>query len=179
MRIATRVITLAAAVLATGALLTAQQAGPAPGETLSQSYRASQGKNVEYQKIAPFKVMDNLFYVGPGSTSVWLIPTSAGLILVDASQEPFVDYVVDNVRKVGFDPKDIKYILLTHGHLDHFGGAAKIQKLTGARVGLSATDWDFMEKAAAARAPKAGDEPPTRDLVLKEGDTVKLGDTAL
>ena len=55
MRIATRAATFALAVLATGTLL-AQQAGPAPGESLSQSYRGSQARNVEYQKIAPFKV---------------------------------------------------------------------------------------------------------------------------
>jgi metallo-beta-lactamase class B len=179
MRIATRVATFALIVMATGALL-AQQAGPAPGESLSQSYRGSQSRNVEYQKIAPFKVMDNLYYVGPGSVSVWLIPTSDGLILIDAAQEPFVDYVIDNIRKVGFDPKNIKYILLTHGHLDHFGGAVKIQKLSGARVGLSAADWDFMLRPpASGRGPRPGDEPPARDLVLKEGDTVKLGDTSL
>jgi metallo-beta-lactamase class B len=173
------VATFALIVLATGALL-AQQAGPAPGESLSQSYRGSQSRNVEYQKIAPFKVMDNLYYVGPGSVSVWLIPTTEGLILIDAAQEPFVDYVIDNIRKVGFDPKNIKYILLTHGHLDHFGGAVKIQKLSGARVGLSAADWDFMLRPpASGRGPRPGDEPPARDLVLKEGDTVKLGDTSL
>ena len=179
MRIATRVATFALMVMATGALL-AQQAGPAPGESLSQSYRGSQSRNVEYQKIAPFKVMDNLYYVGIGSVSVWLIPTSQGLILIDAAQEPFVDTVIENVRKVGFDPKNIKYILLTHGHLDHFGGAGKIQKLSGARVALSAADWDFMLRpAASGRGPRPGDEPPARDLVLKEGDTVKLGDTSL
>ncbi len=179
MRIATRVATFALIVMATGALL-AQQAGPAPGESLSQSYRASQGRNVEYQKIAPFKVMDNLYYVGPGSVAVWLIPTNDGLILIDAAQEPFVDYVIDNIRKVGFDPKNIKYILLTHGHLDHFGGTNKIQALSGARVGLSAADWDFMARpAASGRAPRPGDEPPKRDLVLKEGDVIKLGDTQL
>ena len=180
MRIATRVATFALIVMATGALL-AQQAGPAPGESLSQSYRGSQSKNVEYQKIAPFKVMDNLYYVGIGSVSVWLIPTSQGLILIDAAQEPYVDTVIENVRKVGFDPKNIKYILLSHGHLDHFGGANKIQALSGARVGLSAADWDFMAAAASAgrgsRDP--GDAAPKRDLVLKEGDVVKLGDTEL
>jgi len=179
MRIATRVATFALIVMATGALL-AQQAGPAPGESLSQSYRGSQSRNVEYQKIAPFKVLDKLYYVGPGSVSVWLIPTTEGLILIDAAQEPFVDYVIDNIRKVGFDPKNIKYILLTHGHLDHFGGAVKIQKLSGARVGLSAADWDFMLRPpASGRGPRPGDEPPARDLVLKEGDTAKLGDTSL
>ncbi len=181
----TRVTTFALICLAAGALLSAQQkAGPAPGETLSESYRGSQSRNVEYQKIAPFKVMDNLYYVGPGSVSVWLIPTTQGLILIDTAQEPYVDTVIDNIKKVGFDPKNIKYILLSHGHLDHFGGAAKIQALSGARVALSAADWDFMAtqgaaQAAAGRGPKEGDAPPKRDMVLKEGDTVKLGDTQL
>src|SRR5262245_20609864 len=109
-------------------------AGPAPGETLGQSYRASQRDNLEYNKIAPIKVFDNLFYVGPGFVSAWLIPTSAGLILVDTAQEPYVDHILDSIRKTGFDPNNIRYILITHGHLDHFGGAARIQELSGARI---------------------------------------------
>jgi len=174
-----RIGTFALALVATTALVGAQTAGPAPGESLSQSYRGSQARNVEYQKIAPFKVMDNVYYVGPGSVSVWLVPTSAGLILIDTAQEPFVDYVVDNIRKVGFDPKNIKYILLTHGHLDHFGGANKIKALSGARVALTEGDWNFMEQQAKARPPKPGDEPPARDMVVKEGDTITLGDTKI
>src|SRR2546422_11285782 len=178
----TRIATFALACLASGALLPAQTAGPAPGESLSQSYRGSQERNVEYQKIAPFKVMDNVYYVGPGSVSVWLVPTSAGLILFDTAQEPYVDTVIENIRKVGFDPKNIKYILLTHGHLDHFGGATKIQKLSGARVALTETDWNFMATQQAnaiknGRGPKPGDEAPAKDIVIKEGDTVTLGDT--
>src|SRR3954470_11712097 len=157
----TRTLTFALAVVAMGAVLGAQQAGPKPGESLSQSYRGSQARNVEYQKIAPFKVMDNLYYVGPGTVAVWLIPTSQGLILIDTAQEPYVDSVIDNIRKVGFDPKNIKYILLSHGHLDHFGGAVKIQKLSGARIALSEADWNFMAMQEAnaiknGRAPKPG-----------------------
>jgi glyoxylase-like metal-dependent hydrolase (beta-lactamase superfamily II) len=112
----------------------AEPAGPAPGETLSQSYRGSQRDNLAYQKIPPIKLFDNLFYVGPGNVSVWLIPTSAGLILVDTTEEPYVDHVFDSIRKVGYDPRNIKNILITHGHLDHFGGAARIQQETGARL---------------------------------------------
>jgi metallo-beta-lactamase class B len=90
-----------------------QKPGPAPGESLSQSYRGSQGDNVEYQKVPPIKVFDNLHYVGPGEVSVWLIPTTDGLILIDSSQEPLVDHVLDSIRKSGFDPRNIRYILLT------------------------------------------------------------------
>jgi len=159
----------------------AGQAGPAPGESLSQSYRGSQSNNVEYQKIAPFKVFDNLYYVGPGSVSVWLIPTTDGLILIDSTQEPLVDHVIDSIRKVGFDPKNIKYILLTHGHLDHFGGAGKIQALSGARVATLEEDWKLIE--ATYQNPGRGNRDPgvplKRDMVLREGQTVTLGKTSL
>src|SRR5688572_7997953 len=132
-----RTATQFATLVMTGVLATAvgaQQAGPAPGETLSQSYRGSQRDNNEYQKVAPIKVFDNLYYVGPGAVSVWLIPTTDGLILIDSAQEPLVDHVIDIIRMVGFDPKNIKHILLSHGHLDHLGGATSIQPLSGALV---------------------------------------------
>lgn len=166
--------------LLTGALA-AQQAGPAPGETLSQSYRGSQSRNDEYQKVPPIKVFDNLYYVGPGSVSVWLIPTTDGLILVDSTQEPLVDHVIDSIRKVGFDPRNIKYILLSHGHLDHFGGAAKIQALSGARVATLEEDWQLIEAAFKAPANPNRELGPVlkRDMVIKEGDTVTLGKTSL
>jgi metallo-beta-lactamase class B len=159
----------------------AQQAGPAPGETLSQSYRGSQRDNNEYQKVAPIKVFDNLYYVGPGAVSVWLIPTTDGLILVDSAQEPLVDHVIDSIRKAGFDPKNIKYILLSHGHLDHFGGAARIQALSGARVATLEEDWQSIEKAFGAPANPNRPLGPVlkRDMVIKEGDTVTLGKTSL
>ena len=158
-----------------------QTAGPAPGESLSQSYRGSQSDNVAYQKIAPFKVFDNLYDVGPGSVAVWLIPTTDGLILIDSTQEPLVDHVVDSIRKVGFDPKNIKYILLTHGHLDHFGGAGKIQALSGARVATLEEDWKLIE--ATYQNPGRGNRDPgvplKRDMVLREGQTLTLGKTSL
>lgn len=159
----------------------AQKAGPAPGETLSESYRGSQRDNVEYQKIPPFKVFDNLYYVGPGFVSVWLIPTTDGLILVDGAQEPYVDHVIDGIKKVGFDIKNIKYILITHGHLDHFGGVGKIQELSGARVATLEEDWKLIDEAA--KQPDRPGRPlgrvVKRDMVIKEGVTLTLGKTSL
>ena len=170
-----------ALVTATFVLGAAQQVGPATGESLSQSYRGSQSDNVTYQKVSPIKVFDNLYYVGPGSVSVWLIPTSDGVILIDTAQEPLVDHVIDSIRKVGFDPKTIKYILLTHGHLDHFGGAGKIQALSGARVAALQEDWTLIE--TAYKNPGRGNQdrgvPFTRDVVLREGQDLTLGATTL
>jgi metallo-beta-lactamase class B len=159
----------------------AQGLVPARNETLSRSYRGSLRENQEYQRLPPIKVFDNLYYVGPGFVSAWLMPTSDGLILFDAAQEPFVDPIVDSIREAGFNPEDIRYILLTHGHLDHFGGAAKIQALSGARVGALEEDWQLIEAAAAA-PPNPNRPMPdvlTRDLVLEEGTDITLGDTTL
>ena len=187
MRTTKRVWGLAAACLGAALLLNGNfgtkpvSAAEQKKEELSESYRGSQRNNVEYQKIAPFKLFDNLYYVGPGFVSSWLIPTSAGLILIDTAQEPYVDHVVDSIKKSGFDIKDIKYIVLSHGHLDHFGGAARIAELSGARMVALDEDWKMMEQFAT-RPGKDGARPdtaPKRDMVVKEGDTLTLGQTTL
>src|SRR3981081_3872326 len=81
-------------------------------EELSESYRGSQRNNLAYQKVAPFKLFDNLFYVGPGFVSAWVLNPRDGAILIDTAQEPYVDHVIDSISKVGVAPSDIKYILL-------------------------------------------------------------------
>ena len=162
-----------------------QAAAQAPAnETLSATFRGSRGRDVEYQKIPPFKIFDNLYHVGIGSVSTWVIPTTEGLILIDSSQEPYVDHILNNIRNVGFDPKDIKYILLVHGHLDHFGGAPRIKEISGARIGATEADWkmidDFAKQPAAKTFPfNRAPERDAKDLVLKDGDTITLGKTSL
>src|SRR5207247_9324801 len=150
-------------------------------EPLSKTYRVTRANDVEFQKVEPFKVFDNLYYVGPGYVSVWLLTTPEGNILFDSAQEPYVDFVIDNIRKVGVDPKSIKYIILSHGHLDHFGGAAKIQEASDARVIAVEEDWKMIEQVGS-RPGAAGGPPPRvlkRDMVVKEGDTLALGGQTL
>ena len=156
-------------------------AAPDHKEEFSETFRGSQRNNVEYQKVAPFKMFDNLYYVGPGYVSVFLIPTTQGLILVDTAEEPYVDHVIDGIRKSGFDPKDIKYLILSHAHLDHIGGATKILELSGARVVSSDLDWPLIE--AIGTRPGRGNTPPPkmpkRDMTVKDGETLVLGNTTL
>jgi metallo-beta-lactamase class B len=149
-------------------------------EPLSKTYRVTRANDVEFQKIEPFKVFDNLYYVGPGFVSVWLLTTAEGNILFDSAQEPYVDWVIDNIRKVGVDPKSIKYIILSHGHIDHFGGAAKIQQASGARVIAVEEDWKMIEQSGSRGG--RGTAPALvlkRDMVVKEGDTLTLGGQSL
>src|SRR4029079_6306264 len=74
------------------------------------------------------------------------------------------------------DPARIKYILVTHGHADHFGGSTVLQQRFGAKVGMAAADWETVERPGRGGAPSTG---PKRDLVLAEGTPVKAGDTEI
>src|SRR5690606_30579759 len=79
---------------------------------------------------------------------------------------------------LGLDPADVKLVLLAHGHSDHYGGASYFQTQYGARVGTTETDWKTIEDAVASGRP--GTTPaPTRDLVVREGEPVVLGDTTI
>ena len=186
MRASVRTLMLAAACLA--AILSIRNlgspafaAGQTAPEPLSKTYRVTRADDVEFQNIEPFKVFDNLYYVGPGYVSVWLLTTPEGNILFDSAQEPYVDYVLNNIRKVGVDPKSIKYIILSHGHLDHVGGAAKIQEASGARVVAVEEDWKMIEQLGSRPGGRGAPPPrvPKRDMVVKEGDALTLGGQAL
>src|SRR5881296_3494451 len=173
------ILTIVFAMLGAGCLALA--AGQATTEPLSKTYRVTRANDVEFQKVEPFKVFDNLYYIGPGYVSVWLLTTPEGNILFDTAQEPYVDFVVNNIRKVGVDLKSIKYIILSHGHLDHFGGAAKIQEASGARVVAVEEDWKMIEQVGSRAGARGGPAPrvPKRGMVVKEGDTLSVGGQTL
>ena len=91
----------------------------------------------------PFKVFDNLYFIGIEYVSSWILTTSDGLIMFDAlfEHEEYGEYLLDNMRKLGFNPADLKYLIITQGHLDHYGQARMLQDLTGAVVATGAGDW--------------------------------------
>ena len=98
--------------------LTAQGSGGAQGVSPALEQRATrlqkERENVELQtSVLPFKAFDNLYYVGVGYVSSWLLTTEQGLILIDTLEDRYVDRLLDNIRKVGFDPKDIKYVVIS------------------------------------------------------------------
>jgi len=131
--------------------------------------------NAALQNIAPFKVFDNLYYVGVGYVGSWLVTTNQGLILIDTLEGAYKEHPLEAIRKLGFDPANIKYVILTHYHLDHTAGAARIQELPGVRLAMGAADWD-----ALAQAPNPNRERlPRRDIAVKDGDTVSVGSTTI
>jgi metallo-beta-lactamase class B len=95
----------------------------------------------------PVKVFDNLYFVGQSEYSVWAVTTSEGIIVIDTIFDYSVEEeVAGGLKKLGLDPADIKYAIVTHPHPDHHGGAKFLQDRYGARIILSAADWDMLEK---------------------------------
>jgi metallo-beta-lactamase class B len=139
------------------------------GETERSAPIALQRKN-------SFKVFDNVYYVGFQTVSVYLVTTSAGLVLIDSGYAQTVDWLLESIRKAGFDPANIKYIFVTHSHVDHASGAARLTQITGARVGLSAEDWAAVERLQSAPGQQTFPIPIQRDLVLKDNDAMTVGD---
>ncbi len=120
----------------------------------------------------PQKVFDDLFFLGQTAFSVWALRTSEGFILVDAIFDYSVEAeVVDGLRKLGMDPEDIRYVIISHAHGDHSGGAAFLQKF-GAQIVMSEADWDLYENGP-------GEDKATRDVVATDGMELKLGDTTV
>jgi metallo-beta-lactamase class B len=130
-------------------------------------------------ELEPVRLFDNLYALGNSETVVHAITTSDGIILIDAGYGDRVETVlVPGLIELGLDPADVKYILLGHGHGDHYGGAAYFQSRYGTRVGTTAQDWDTIANPAPNGRP--GDAPaPSRDLVLREGEPLVLGDTTV
>ena len=120
----------------------------------------------------PAKVFDDLYFVGGKVHSSWALTTRDGIILIDTifpynSEE----LIVGGMQKLGLDPKQIKYIIISHAHTDHIGGAEILQRKYGARVVMGAPDWDTVEKYPNRYKTMA----PKRDIVATDGMKITLG----
>src|SRR6188508_2376497 len=125
----------------------------------------------------PIKVFDNFYWLGTRQHSSWALQTSAGIIVIDTNfawaTRP---EIVDGMTKLGLNPNDIKYVIISHAHGDHDQGAAELQERYSAQVVMGAPDWD----ATLKRPPTAAGGVPKRDIsVGPEGRKLTLGDTTV
>jgi metallo-beta-lactamase class B len=145
------------------------KAPPAVGEVPAEL----QGKDPSRKWYAePARVFDDLFFLGQTAFSVWGLRTSGGIILVDSIFDYSVeDEVIGGLRKLGIDPAEIRYVIISHAHGDHSGGAGILQQ-HGARVVMSEADWKLYEQGSDKIKAK-------RDIVATDGMAVTLGGTTV
>ncbi len=130
---------------------------------------------------APFTVIGNIHYVGSETVSAFLITSPEGHFLLDGIVPQSAPQILGNIRTLGFDPADVKYLLNSHAHIDHAGGLAALQRATGAVMVASAADKPFLEAGDIGFGPSGGMKfPPVRvDQVIADGETLSLGGATL
>ncbi len=153
---------------------------PAVRAAPSAAMDESLAKLISRPPPAPGQAFDNLYYVGSAWVSAWVLKTSEGLILIDAlnNTKEAAELIEGGMRRLGLDPAQIRYVLVTHGHGDHYGGAQMIADRYRARVVASEIDWKMMETGLEFDS-KVWDRPPKRDIAVHDGGTLTLGDTTI
>ena len=124
--------------------------------------------------LEPMKIFDNLYFIGRTGTVVYAITTPNGIILIDSGYIDDLETVLmPGMDRLGLDPARIEYVIIAHGHADHFGGAAYLQEQYGARIVMGASDWDLLERASVEGSLSV--PVPDRDLIAMDGGSISLG----
>ncbi|MGE4658029.1 MAG: MBL fold metallo-hydrolase [Gammaproteobacteria bacterium] len=149
---------------------------------VAADYFCKTGAVTPNQKIDPIfeptQIFDNLYAIGRTGTVVYAVTTSDGIILIDSGYIDDMDTVLlAGMERLGLNPARIKYVIVTHGHADHFGGAAYLQERYGARIVMGAADWELLERASVAGSLLV--TAPKRDLVAVEEGAIRLGNVAV
>ena len=126
----------------------------------------------------PFRILGNLYYVGNLRVCMHLIDTGDGLILIDTGHPHTSFMLFHSIWQLGFRPSDVKYIIFSHGHFDHVGGAGPFVELYHTKTFLGAADVQVMKEQGEGRTCTPF-EAVTPDQLLYDGDTVELGNTEI
>ncbi len=128
------------------------------------------------QKVEPWKPFDNVDYVGICWVSAWLVNTNDGSVLIDTLYGSFTNQLVENLVATGVDFDDIKYVLITHGHFDHAGGAFALKPmLPNAKFVMTQSGWDEAIESAAKSQGRRAWKMIEPGIVAKDGDTFEVG----
>lgn len=133
--------------------------------------------------VEPFQIYGNVYYVGDQKVCMHLIDTGDGLILFDCGYGQTTHMIEGSIRKLGFDPADVKLLIISHGHFDHFGSGNVLRQKYGWKVCMGALETKLLrerpDRALIEYGPCPGDDVCWPDVELQDGETITLGNTAI
>jgi metallo-beta-lactamase class B len=162
-----------------GALLLCNAARPRPlKRAMPTSDELRSVGRIPGQPIEPVRVFDNLYYIGVANVTAWAAITSKGIVVIDSlnNKGEWIKDIEPGMRKLALDPSQIKYVVVTHGHGDHFGGSAYLARTYHAHVMMSDADWTL---APSMLDKPEFEAPPPRDMVIHDGEKLTLGGETL
>lgn len=135
--------------------------------------------------VKPFRIADNLYYVGNKDVSSHLFDTGEGLLLLDSSYTQASYLLLESIRELGFEPRDIKWILHSHGHIDHFGCTRMLVEKYGCKTYFPEVDLPLLNERADLNWHEEFSqnyEPPydtyfVPDVLINPGDVLQFGNT--
>jgi metallo-beta-lactamase class B len=121
----------------------------------------------------PAKVADNFYFLGTKIHNAWALVGSDGIIILEALYDyAAADEIVAGLKKLGLDITNVKYVILSHAHADHDGGAKLLQDtIPSAHLVYGAPDWEAIERSTTRAGGK-----PKRDTVGTDGMKLSVGD---
>ena len=157
----------------------------APIEQAGPRWAAACGDSTDWDQPAPpVRIHANTYLVGTCGIAAILVTGNGGHVLIDGGTEKGADLIAANIRALGFRLKDVRFLLHSHEHLDHVGGIARLQQLTGATLVASAPAAKVLNTGLPGTDdPQAGMHKPfpaaNVDHVIKDGDAVRTRDLSL
>ena len=130
--------------------------------------------------IVPFRVAPRIYFVGNRFVGSFLVDTSEGLALIDTTLFETTYMLLASIRHLGFDPMNIKKLLLTHSHMDHDGGARVLHELTGADIYLDKADDEWRKRPEADMSAEGFKIIPyTVDHYYDDNTPIVMGDVTI
>ncbi len=146
------------------------------------SHKAYYADPSQFQ-VEPFQIFGNLYYVGDQKVCMHLVDTCDGLILFDSGYPHALECLLTSIRKLGFDPADIRYVIHSHGHFDHFGCGDWLRDNYGCKIFMSRVDTELLrempERGLCHLGPWGGSPICWPDEMVDDGQDICLGNTTI
>lgn len=139
--------------------------------------------NQERRYMKPFQIYGNLYYVGDTWVSAHIVDTGEGLLLFDSGNYGATAMLIQAIWEMGFNPADVKWLVLSHGHVDHIGSANFFKEMFGTKLYLGAPDAEMFRSrpwlSLLQESPNYEDTLFVPDVEIQDGDVITFGNTTV